>query len=185
MLGTLAAWGAFARRRALGYPALPSVVSVRRGFLGEWLATSMLVYVFLNVTTIKGLAGSPLFGLAIGVTVTSMLCAAGSFTGGAFNPAVGLIGPFTGGQAGSIEDVWIYWAACPVAALGAAGFFMLQNLKDFRYQDYTPHFEPPAPWGRLRTSLSATRTSCSRSTRPLAFTWRMIVPGGWCFGMPL
>ena len=63
------------------------------------------------------------------------------FTGGAFNPTVGSIGPFTGRQTGSIEDSLIYWVAGPVAALGAAGFFKLQNQEKFGDQDYTTQFE--------------------------------------------
>jgi len=139
LVGAVAAWGALEDNRFVGYPALPSSSNLGQGILGEVLGTFLLAYVILNVATVKALAGNSFFGLAIGMVVTAMACAIGPITGGAFNPAVGLIGPFTGGKGAAIDDVWIYWIACPVGAALAACFFRLQNLDEFK-EFQTPQF---------------------------------------------
>ena len=59
-LGTIAASSAFARRSALSYPPLPSVVNVWQGFLAECGATAMLGYMFSHVTAIEELVGASL-----------------------------------------------------------------------------------------------------------------------------
>jgi len=146
LVGALAAWGALEDNAKVGYPALPATSNLGQGFLGEVVGTFLLVYVILNVATVKALAGNSFFGLAIGMVVTAMACAIGPITGGAFNPAVGLIGVFTGGAGAAIDDVWIYWIACPLGAALAAGFFRLQNLSEFKEIDLTPQFMSHAPF---------------------------------------
>jgi len=146
LVGSLAAWGAREEAAGVGYPALPSSSNLGQGILGELIGTFLLVYVILNVATVKALAGNSFFGLAIGMVVTAMACAIGPVTGGAFNPAVGLIGVFTGGAGSPIDDVWIYWIACPLGAALAAGFFRLQNLSEFKEVDFTPQFMSHAPF---------------------------------------
>jgi len=135
LIATFAAWGVMGSAEKVGYPTLPSTTDIGAGILGELLGTFLLVYVILNVATVKNLAGNSFFGLAIGMTVTSMAVAIGPVTGGAFNPAVGLIGVFRG--AGDIENVWIYWLACPLGAALAAAFFRLQNFEEF----HTDHID--------------------------------------------
>jgi aquaporin Z len=49
-----------------------------------------LAYVILNVATTKGTAGNSFYGIAIAGTVLAMASTIGSFSGGAFNPAVGV-----------------------------------------------------------------------------------------------
>ena len=56
----------------------------------ETLFTFALAYVVLNVATVKRTSGNSYFGLAIGMTIMAALYAAGSISGGAFNPAVAL-----------------------------------------------------------------------------------------------
>jgi aquaporin Z len=56
----------------------------------EVLGTFALSYVVLNVATAKGTAGNSFYGLAIAGTVLAMATILGKFSGGAFNPAVGL-----------------------------------------------------------------------------------------------
>merc|ERR1711953_684607 len=130
-IATLAALAVMEKGEKVGYPALPSTTDIPAGILGETLGTFLLVYVVLNVATIKNLAGNSFFGLAIGMTVTSMAVAIGPITGGAFNPAVGLIGVFDGGAGASIENVWIYWLGCPLGAVLATSLFRLQNVEEF------------------------------------------------------
>jgi len=130
-----------------GYPALPATSGLGHGFFGEVIGTFLLVYVILNVATVKALAGNSFFGLAIGMVVTAMACAIGPISGGAFNPAVGLMGLFiNGGTGDNINDVWIYWIACPLGAALAAAFFRPQNLEEFKPVDFMLQFITHAPF---------------------------------------
>jgi len=58
--------------------------------MAEIIGTFALVYVILNVATAKGTAGNSFYGLAIGGTVLAMALTVGNYSGGVFNPAVGL-----------------------------------------------------------------------------------------------
>jgi aquaporin Z len=133
MLATYTAWGVLEGNKTMGFPVLPSNGKIGKGFLGELLGTFLLVYVVLNVATSKQLHGNSFFGLAIGQTVTCMAIALGPITGGAFNPAVGLIGPMSGGKkpGADLDEVWIYWVACPIGAVLAAVMFRAQNYEEF------------------------------------------------------
>jgi aquaporin Z len=142
--------GALAAVAAIGslaaYPALPAASGIGHGFFGEVIGTFLLVYVILNVATVKALAGNSFFGLAIGMVVTAMACAIGPISGGAFNPAVGLMGLFINGGVGdAINDIWIYWIACPLGAALAAAFFRPQNLEEFKPLDFAVRFMTHAP----------------------------------------
>jgi aquaporin Z len=85
-----------------------------KAVVAELLGTFALAYVVLNVGTAIRNAGNSFYGLAIGATVLAMATAIGKFSGGAYNPAVGiglclqkslcwgqiwiyLVGPFAGG----------------------------------------------------------------------------------------
>ena len=63
--------------------------------IGEALFTFLLVFVIFQVAVSKKTQGNQYFGLVIGGTVLAGATAMGKFTGGAFNPAVG-IGPLIG-----------------------------------------------------------------------------------------
>eukprot|EP00930_Biecheleria_cincta_P075734 TRINITY_DN6291_c0_g1_i1.p1 TRINITY_DN6291_c0_g1~~TRINITY_DN6291_c0_g1_i1.p1 ORF type:complete len:494 (+),score=82.95 TRINITY_DN6291_c0_g1_i1:72-1553(+) len=140
-IGTLAAVCAMnSSSHAVGHPALPEGSSVGAGILGELLGTFLLVYVVLNVGTVKQLAGNSFFGIAIGMVVTAMACAIGPVSGGALNPAVGLVGIFSGGAGGSKLIVWIYWVGCPAGAMLASCFFRIQNFMEFCADQPDPKF---------------------------------------------
>jgi aquaporin Z len=110
--------------------------------LAEALGTFALVYVVLNTATVRLPAARPVkrsdvgvpcqaevpeyFGLAIGFTVTTMALSAGSISGGAFNPAVGLLQLFASG-----DLPWIYFVGCPVGAVAATLVFRVQNPCEF------------------------------------------------------
>ena len=66
-------------------------VSALKAVTGEAIMAFILVYVYLNVAFTKGTAGNDYFGLAIGGTVMGGAFAMSAITGGAFNPAVGLM----------------------------------------------------------------------------------------------
>jgi aquaporin Z len=103
-------------------------LNITKALLGEFLATFALAYVVLNVATAKGTAGNSFYGLAIGFTVLAMAYALGTFSGGAFNPAVAI------GQivmnAFELENIWIYLVACFAGAAVAALVFNTNNPDD-------------------------------------------------------
>jgi aquaporin Z len=68
-----------------GFPA-----GAMKVFLAEVFGTFALAYVILNVATSKGTEGNSFYGLAIGGTVLAMALTVGTYSGGAFNPAVGV-----------------------------------------------------------------------------------------------
>lgn len=57
----------------------------------EALLTSILCGVILTVTATDKFIGNHIYGLAIGLTLTAIAFAGGSLSGGAFNPAVGMM----------------------------------------------------------------------------------------------
>jgi aquaporin Z len=128
LLGSLLAWGSFPEQGDVGYPQLPAGDDVGKGILGEVLGTFLLVYVILNVATVTQVAGNSFFGVAIGMVVTSMAIAIGPITGGAFNPAVGLISLFVGDPG---RQIWIYWVGPPLGSCAALMFFRFQNYTEF------------------------------------------------------
>lgn len=129
--GTMLALATTDSRHEVLYPT-PLKDELGSAFLGEILGTFVLVYVILNVATAKQLAGNSFFGLAIGQTVTAMAYTIGPISGGAFNPAVGLMGAFLGGPSADLDDIWIYWIACPLGGAIAALVFRLQNFEEFK-----------------------------------------------------
>jgi aquaporin Z len=174
LLATFAAWGVLEGNKTMGFPVPPNIDGqIGKCFFGELLGTFLLVNVVLNVATCKQLHGNSFFGLAIGQTVTCMAIALGPVTGGAFNPAVALIGPFSGGQKPGIEldHVWIYWVACPIGAALAAAFFCLQNYEEFSTglteQKFMAHVEKGA-LGDHYMKHASTRGKASAPTSSLA-----------------
>lgn len=75
--------------------------------------------------------GNGYFGLAQGMALTSMVCAIGPITGGAFNPAIGTMGPFLGRSA---SGVWAYWVAGLLGGALATACYRVQNFQDFEDQ---------------------------------------------------
>ena len=92
-----------------------------RAFAAELLFTFALVWVVLNVATVKSVAGNSYYGLAIGFTVLAGAFAVGDVSGGAFNPAVAagamVMGLLPWGQ------LWLYLIAeIAGAALASLAF---------------------------------------------------------------
>src|SRR3954451_14123295 len=113
--------------RALGYaPHAPAAVAGTGTMLVvELLFTFALAYVVLNVATAKDTANNSFYGLAIGSTLATGPFAAGSLSGGAFNPAVALGASVLGVFAWS--HIWIYLVAELVGgAVAAAAFLFIQ-----------------------------------------------------------
>ena len=99
-----------------------------KALLAEFLGTFALAYVVLNVATAKANAGNSYFGLAIGFTVTAMAYSLGSFSGGAFNPAVAV--GISIMYMADWTDIWIYFVGCFAGAALAAIIFNLNNPED-------------------------------------------------------
>ncbi|MBA3607809.1 MAG: aquaporin family protein [Verrucomicrobiota bacterium] len=78
-------------------------------FLAEFLGTFALAFVVLNVATAKANSNNSFYGLAIGFTVVAAAFAFGSYSGGAFNPAVAL--GITAMGLNAVANVWIHLLA--------------------------------------------------------------------------
>jgi len=111
----------------IGHPAPlnSAIINDGRAFWAECFGTFFLCYVVLQTATNSLVAGNSFFGLAIGYTVTAMAIAVGPLSGGAFNPAVSLLGiACCMNEELTVNDrLWIYWVAPPVGALIAGLLF--------------------------------------------------------------
>lgn len=123
---------AFAVQYLIGNDKMPEVAIANpdaiKALIAEVLGTFALAYVVLNVATAKANAGNSYFGLAIGFTVTVMAYSLGSFSGGAFNPAVAVGISFM--KMAAWADIWIYLAGCFGGGLLAALVFKMNNPDD-------------------------------------------------------
>jgi len=81
-----------------------------KALVAEVLGTFALVYVVLNVATVKANEGNSYFGLAIGFTVMAMAYCFGVYSGGAFNPAVAVGAAVL--KLSSWTNIWIFLVAC-------------------------------------------------------------------------
>ena len=91
-------------------------------FLLEATYTFALAIVVLNVATVKKHATNSFYGLAIGLTVTVAALAAGSISGGAFNPAIGIALPAVHGVT---DDFSLYLFGPLLGGALAGGFFRM------------------------------------------------------------
>ncbi len=121
--------GGFARAVIgdIGYPvpAHEDEYNDGRAFWAELVGTFFLCYVVLQSATNSLVAGNSFFGLAIGYTVTAMAIAVGPVSGGAFNPAVSLLGVACclNFNVTVSHRLWIYWVGPPIGALLAGLVF--------------------------------------------------------------
>lgn len=101
-----------------------------KALVSEFLGTFALGYVVLNVATARTNAQptNSFYGLAIGFTVTAMAFALGSYSGGAFNPAVAA--GATVMKAFEPGHIWIYLLGCFGGAIVAALVFKFLNPDD-------------------------------------------------------
>ena len=79
----------------------------------------------LNVATAEGTANNSFYGLAIGFTVLIGAFSVGSYSGGAFNPAVAV--GITIMKLSPLESIWIFLVANFAAAIAAAAAFKFIN----------------------------------------------------------
>ncbi len=108
--------------------AAASNPDITKALIAELIGTFALVFVVLNVATAKATAGNSYFGLAIGLTVTAMAYAFGSYSGGAFNPAVAV--GITLMKMAQWGDFWMYLVGCFGGGVIAAIVFRACNPDD-------------------------------------------------------
>merc|ERR1711907_595404 len=98
-------------------------------FLVEFVFSQALAYVVLETATNPEAKDNSYFGLSIGLTVTGGALAAGSLSGGMFNPALasGLLFASAAdtNTTADLSQIWIYWAA---SMAGAVYRFQQLNL---------------------------------------------------------
>ena len=102
--------------------------TIGAALVAEFVVTFILAYVVLNVATSKDASHNSFYGLAIGFTVFAGAVAVGGVSGGVFNPAVAVGGALAGFL--SWANIWIYFLACTLAGVGAAGTFRYLNPTD-------------------------------------------------------
>lgn len=100
--------------------------------LSEFLYTFALALVVLQVATADATAGNSYYGLAIGFTVMVGAFAAGPVSGGAFNPAVGVVPTLMNAIAGggSLGSLWFYLVGPFLGGAAAAVVFRAQAAPD-------------------------------------------------------
>ena len=100
-----------------GVPVVNPTINTFQGLVLEALLTFFLVWVIFATAADPGGAFKTIAGLAIGLTVTVAILAAGPLTGAAMNPARAL-GPEL--VFNVWDDFWIYLVGPPVGAVAAA-----------------------------------------------------------------
>ena len=114
-----------------GYPS-PTATPVV-ALAAEAIATFFLVFVVLQTATPAKTAGNSFFGLAIGLTVTAMAITFGPLSGGAFNPAVGVLGLTSADSLASmlVSYNWVYAAGPLLGGLVAAFVYRVVVFDEF------------------------------------------------------
>jgi aquaporin Z len=141
VLGALALRATFPSQANLdsGVPVLNGTIGVGSGLVLEAIMTFLLVWVIFATAADPGGAFKAISGLAIGLTITIAVLAAGPLTGAALNPAralgpelvqnvwsdfwVYLVGPGIGAVAAALAYDWLYLRAdrMPVVGTPASG----------------------------------------------------------------
>ena len=110
----------------IGYPAVGEDFEMSQAILSEAVCTCFLCLVVLGSACSASNAGKDFYGYAIGMTVFSCAISSGRVSGGAFNPAVGLLGAADN----SFGDLPVYIVGPYVGAILAAIIFRLVSPSD-------------------------------------------------------
>jgi len=99
----------------------------------EAVGTFFLVTVVLQTATSVKTKGNSFYGLAIGFTVVAMACTLGPLSGGAFNPAVGVLGLTAASDVAALltSYEWVYAAGPLLGGLIAALLYRLVMVDEF------------------------------------------------------
>jgi aquaporin Z len=104
--------------------------------LAEFLGTFALAFVVLNVATAKANSNNSFYGLAIGFTVVAAAFALGSYSGGAFNPAVAV--GITAMGLNAVANIWIHLVADFAGGAVAALLFRVVSPEDVQRMVVSP-----------------------------------------------
>jgi aquaporin Z len=99
-----------------------------KAIVAEIIGTFALAYVILNVATTTGTKGNSFYGIAIAGTVLAMALTVGQFSGGAFNPAVGV--GLSIQKSFCWPQIWIYFVGPFAGGALAAVVFNYINVDD-------------------------------------------------------
>ena len=102
---------------------LPMEISPLPALIVETLFTFALCLVILEVATSKATKGNSYYGIAVGLIVMGGTYAAGSISGGVFNPAVA-VGIIIMGIADP-SSIWIYLCANSIGGFFAPAIYKL------------------------------------------------------------
>jgi aquaporin Z len=133
-IGALVVYGLFGQTFAFPGPTVPSLFTVWRALLAEFIFTLILANTALHTGTKQD--GNSFFGLAIGAALLAAILAIGDISGACLNPAVATGYSLIQAMAGAIGStynagyVWIYWVAPMLGGLFAALFFKVALPKD-------------------------------------------------------
>jgi aquaporin Z len=109
--------------------------------LAEFLGTFALAFVVLNVATAKANSNNSFYGLAIGFTVVAAAFALGSYSGGAFNPAVAV--GITAMGLNAVGNLWIHLVADFAGGAVAAIVFALVSPEKVQRMVVAPQDATP------------------------------------------
>ena len=119
----------------IGHPAIGDKNNDADALLGEVIGTCLLVLVVLSTATVAATKDNSYFGLAIGFSVVVMAYAVGGASGGAFNPAVGMLNYVASKDE---SDSWVYWVGPFVGAAIATALFKVIYKKDLDAEENAP-----------------------------------------------
>jgi aquaporin Z len=109
--------------------------------LAELIGTFALAFVVLNAATAKANSNNSFYGLAIGFTVVSCAYSLGSYSGGAFNPAVAV--GITAMGLISVSNIWVHLLAELAGGALAAIVFRVVSPDDIQRSVVSPPTERP------------------------------------------
>jgi aquaporin Z len=126
----------------VGYPAVGEAFASKDAICVEAVCTTFLVLVVLGSACSKDTSGKDFYGYAIGMTVFSCAVSSGRVSGGAFNPAVGILGAAADG---AYDDLNVYMI----------GPFLGSFIAAILYRLITPlDISPQAPAGEGKSFFS-------------------------------
>jgi len=124
-----------------GYPSVGESFLNKDAVCVETICTCFLCLVVLGAACSKDTSGKDFYGYAIGMTVFSCAVSSGRVSGGAFNPAVGILGIADG----AYDDISVYMI----------GPFLGAFLASILYRLITPpDISPQAPAGEGKSFFS-------------------------------
>lgn len=96
----------------------PRLLDVVPAFVAEFIGTSALVLIYLQITHQNSKNAHPYSGLAIGATLTTFIYAVNNISGGIFNPAIAIGACIV--ETASWGHLWLYFISQFGAALAGA-----------------------------------------------------------------